>query len=76
MKDLGCSDGSVTADGCWLSDPDVEVFHAADVPCRCVNDMSLFRTPAPALQPPEGHLGPGVSPAYEETLGRPGRKAS
>lgn len=30
MKGLGCSDGSVTADGCWLSDP--------DVPCRCVND--------------------------------------
>lgn len=34
------------------------------------------RTPAPALQPSEGHLGLGVGPPDEETLGRPGGKAS
>lgn len=36
----------------------------------------LSRAPAPALQPAEGHLGAGVGPPHEETLGRSGGEAA
>lgn len=35
-----------------------------------------LRAPAPALQPSERQLGPGVGPPHEKTLGWSGRKTS